>query len=301
MKLTVLGNGSGGPVQGRHYTMQVLQVENDCFLIDCGEACQQQLYRYKVRYDRFNQIFISHLHGDHVFGLAGLLTSYSLKKRDTPLLVFSPPGLRELIETTFRITGVRLSYPLEFHEVDADRHALVFENKRVEVWSIPLNHRTPCAGWLFRQKPKLLNLRKEKIEEYAIPYQHLPGIKHGADLVLPDGRTVPNAELTHPPKPLRSYAFCSDTAYSDRVAETVRGVSLLYHEATFSNEHREEATVAYHSTAEQAAWVARQAGVERLLLGHFSGRYTTLEQHVAEARAVFAESYVAEEGETYAV
>lgn len=301
MRLTILGTSSGGPFHGRHYTAQALQVENQLFLIDCGEGTQMQYHHYRIKYDRCNHIFISHLHGDHVYGLIGLLTGWCLKKRTVRLHLFSPPGLQELIETTARLCRVVFSYPLEFHEVDAFVSKKVFENQKVEVWTIPLNHRIETAGWLFREKQRLRNILPEKIEAYNIPYALIPGIKAGHDLVLPGGRVVPNAELTlEPPKPL-SYAFCSDTAPSQTVAETVRGVDVLYHEATFTNEHAEEAAFAYHSTAAQAAEIARQGGVGRLILGHFSGRYSDAEQHVAEARKVFPNSEAAVEGRSWEI
>ena len=301
MQLTILGTSSGGPFHGRNYTAQVLQVENCYFLIDCGEGAQQQLYRCRVPSDKFQQIFVSHLHGDHVFGLIGLLTSYCLKKRTAKLELFSPPGLRELVEHTARLTGVVFPYELVFHEVDASVSKLVFENKHVEVRTIPLDHRGNCTGWLFREKPKPLNIRKEKIDEYRIAVPEIKKIKAGESLLLSDGRIIPNAELTLPPPTPRAYAFCSDTAPSNTVAEAVQGVDLLYHEATFTDEQLEEARLSYHSTARQAAEIARKAGVKKLLLGHFSGRYTDLEQHLAEACAVFPKTEAAVECGSYSV
>lgn len=304
MQLTILGNGSGGPFQGRHYTAQILQIDNQLFLIDCGEGTQMQLHRYRVRYDRLRQIFISHLHGDHVFGLVGLLTSWALKKRTAPLDIFSPPGLEELVQTNLRLCGVRvpITFPIAFHVVDASVPAPVFDHKTVEVSTIPLDHRgVPCSGWLFREKARPRNIRKEKIAEYDIPYRLIPGIKAGRDLVLPGGGTVSNNELTLPPDPQRAYAFCSDTGPSARVAEVVRGVDLLYHEATFTAEHEADALLSGHSTAGQAADIARAAGVKRLLLGHFSNRYKQPDQHLAEARAVFPATEAAAEGQVYAV
>ena len=301
MHVTILGNSSGGPFHGRHFTAQVLQVENHTFMIDCGEGTQMQIFRYRLRVDRCNQIFISHLHGDHVFGLFGMITNWSHKKRSEPLHIFSPPGLRELIETTIRVCAVRLSYPIEFHEVDASESAKVFENDKVEVWSIPLSHRSPTSGWLFREKPRLRNMRPEKIEEYGIHYSAIPAIKAGADLTLPDGTQVPNAALTLDPAPPVAYAFCSDTAFSLPVAEVVHGVDLLYHEGTFIQENLAEAELSFHSTAAQAAEIARIAGVKRLILGHISGRYADTEQHLVEARAVFNPVDIAEEGSRWEV
>ena len=296
MHLTVLGTGSGGPFHGRHYTSQVLQVDNQYFLIDCGEGMQMQAFHHRVKADRVNQIFISHLHGDHVFGLIGLLTSWCLKRRTETVHIFSPPGLYELVSTTARLCSITFPFPIQFTEVDASTHALVFENHKVEVWTIPLMHRMATSGWLFREKRRPDNILKSKIDEYGIHYSLIPGIKAGNDLTLADGRIVPHAELTVPAAPPRSYAFCSDTAPSDAVAEIVQGVDLLYHEATFTHEHLEEARISFHSTAAQAAEIARKAGVQRLLLGHFSGRYENTDVHLAEARAIFERCDIATDG-----
>lgn len=299
MQVTILGNSSGGPFQGRNFTAQLVTLENEAYLVDCGEGTQHQLFRFKIRHDHIRQIFISHLHGDHVFGLMGILTSFCLKKRTEPLTLYGMPGLRTLVETTSAVCGIHYPYQLDIHEVDAEQHALVFESPKLEVWSIPLVHRGPCSGWLFREKQRPRNIRADKITEYAIPFPLIPGIKAGEDLVLPDGSRIPNAELTlDPPKP-RTYAFCSDTLPSDRVAEIVKGVDLLYHEATFTNEHILEAELSSHSTAAQAAEIAQKAGVGRLLLGHFSGRYKDEAQHLAEAQAVFKNVSVATEGAAY--
>ncbi len=299
MHVIILGNSSGGPFHGRHYTAQVVQAGSHAFLVDCGEGTQLQLYRYRVRYDHIRQIFITHLHGDHVFGLMGLLTNWCLKKRTEPLQLYAPSGLRELVEANARVCGVRFPYPIEFVEVDASVSEKVFENAALEVWSIPLRHRGPCSGWLFREKQRPRNIRKEVIETYSIHYSQIPAIKAGGDLVLPDGRVIPNAELTLPPAPPLAYAFCSDTQPSEAVATAVKGVDLLYHEATFTNEHLAEAVLSGHSTAQQAAEIALQAGVKRLLLGHFSGRYADESQHLAEGRAIFAETWIAEEGQRW--
>lgn len=297
MKVTILGTSSGGPFHGRHYTAQFVQVGKHCFLIDCGEGTQMQVFKYKIKVDRCNQLFISHMHGDHVFGLMGLITNWSLKRRSDPLQIFSPPGLRELIETTIRVCGVRLTYPLEFHEVDATVSAKVFENEAVEVSTIPLKHRAPTSGWLFREKPRPRNIHPEALQEYGIAddYAQIKAIKAGEDLVLPDGRRIPNSALTSASTPL-SYAFCSDTSPSEQVATVVRGVDLLYHEATFTEEHLAEAAFTCHSTARQAAEIAKKAAVKRLIIGHFSGRYPDAAQHLKEAREIFPDTELAAEG-----
>lgn len=303
MNVTILGNGSGGPFHGRHYTAQVLHAGKNQFIVDCGEGAQMQIYRYRVKTDHCLQIFISHLHGDHVFGLLGLVTNWSLKKREAPLTIYSPPGLREILETVIRVCSVRMTYDLIFEEVDATVSCKVFENKRMAVWSIPLNHRNPTCGWMFREQPAPLNIRPEVLDLYDIRhnFEAIRSVKAGNDLALPDGRLIENKQLTLPPAPLRSYAFCSDTLPSDKVAETVAGVDLLYHEATFADDHEEQALISFHSTARQAARVARRAGVRRLLIGHISGRYETAARHLAEAREEFPETYLADEGVRYAV
>lgn len=296
MQVTILGNGSGGPFQGRHYTAQLLQVGSQVFLLDCGEGTQMQLHHYRVRHDHLRHIFISHLHGDHVFGLIGLLTSFCLKQRTASLTLHGPKGLRELIDTTTRLCGIRYPYELLFNEVDATVVAPIFENDLLTVHTVPLHHRTLCTGWVFSEKPRPLNIIADKIAVYNIPYAAIPAIKAGGDFVLPDGQVIQNAELTLPPVTPRKYAFCSDTAFSETVIEAVRGVNLLYHEATFTEAHAEEAAISYHSTAAQAATVAHRAGVGTLLLGHFSGRYKTLADHLAEAQSIFPATQLSEEG-----
>jgi len=301
MTIQILGSGSGGPFQGRNFTAQLLRVEGEVYLIDCGEGTQHQLYRFRARYEKVKQLFISHLHGDHVFGLMGLITSFCLKNRTETLTLYGPPGLRQMVEVNSALAGVRYPYPLEVVEVDTEVHQKVFESTLVEVYTVPLAHRTPCTGWLFREKKRHPNMRSDKILEYQMDYASIRAVKSGADLVLADGRVIPNEELVIAPPPPASYAFCSDTAPSEHVAEWVKGVHTLYHEATFTNEHTEEAAISGHSTAAQAAEIARQAGVGKLLMGHFSARYKDLSVHLEEARAIFESSYAVEEGMVYEV
>lgn len=301
MEITILGSGSGGPFQGRHYSAQLLCVEHRYFLLDCGESTQMQLARYKTKYERIEHIYITHLHGDHIFGLAGLLTSYSLRKREKPLAVYSPPGLREFLEFTLERCGARLTYPLDFFEVDPEQNACVYEDELLEAWTVPLQHRTPCCGWLFRQKPKPLNVDKAALEAYDLDIAQIKAAKQGEDIRLADGRLIPNALLTLPPSPPLSYAYCTDTMPSEAAARAVQGVNLLYHEATFTDKFEEEAELSGHSTAAQAARIARMANVGKLLLGHFSGRYNNTDQHVLEARRIFDESHAVSEGNVYRV
>jgi ribonuclease Z len=301
MRLTVLGNGSGGPFLGRHYTAQVLQHGPHWFLIDCGEGTQMQLYRYRIPVDRISHIFISHLHGDHLFGLPGLLTSYSLKQRKARLDIFAPPGLEAWLGVTFQVSGAILSFPLVVHTVDPQQFTQVLTLNALTVHTIPLRHRGGCTGWLFRGIQGLRNLRKDQLLALQIPVKDIPAIKAGADWVSPSGAVVPNEMLTLPPKTPPSYAFCSDTAPSAGVVDCIRGVHLLYHEATFTQENAADAARSDHSTAAQAAAIAKAAGVRCLLMGHFSSRYTSLDAHLEEAGAVFPNVRIAVEGETVEV
>jgi ribonuclease Z len=296
VKLTVLGNSAGGSFQGRNYTAQVLEIDNQLFLIDCGEGTQQQLYWQKVKIDKVKQIFISHLHGDHVFGLIGLLTSLAMKKREADLEIFSPSGLREMIEMQIKTCSIHIPYTLIFKEIDTTVHQIIFENKVVEVYSIPLLHRLPTSGFLFKSKEKLRNILAEKIEEFDIPYSAIPDIKSGADFTTKNGQVIANAELTNAPKPPKSFAFCSDTQFFPAIIEHIRGVDMLYHEATFTDEHIPEAEYSMHSTATQAAEIASLAKVKQLLIGHISARYADFSQHLLEARTIFQETSAAEVG-----
>jgi ribonuclease Z len=296
MQVTILGHSAGGPYHGRPFTSHVLHIGNEVILIDCGEGTQMQLFHHRVRYDACQHIFITHLHGDHVFGLMGLLTNWCLKKREASLHLYGPEGLQALVEHTAQVCGVRFPYTLKFSIAPVDDSAFVLDHPLFTVQSFPLHHRMPTVGWLFREKPRPRNMIPEKIAEYDIHFSHIPAIKSGEDFAHPDGRVIPNSELTKDPLAPRSYAFCSDTAPSDIVITAVQGVDLLYHEATFCEEHTEEAQISYHSTAAQAAQIAVQAGVGQLMIGHFSGRYADEAQHLSEARAVFQRTMTATPG-----
>ncbi|MCB0568797.1 MAG: ribonuclease Z [Phaeodactylibacter sp.] len=294
-ELTLLGTNSALPAHGRFPSAQALQVQGNIYLADCGEGAQMRMRAFGIRESRIGQVFISHLHGDHIYGLIGWLTSQSLNNRTAPLDIFAPHGLEEIIRVQLRYAGP-LTFPLAFHTIDPDTHGRIFEDKLIEVWTLPLKHRIPTCGFLFREKERPRNIRPECIEAYDIPYQAIPGIKGGADFRPPNGRLIPNAELTvAPPRP-HSYAYCSDTAYHEPLIPLIEGVDLLYHESTFCEAQSAQAAETGHSTARQAANIARQAGVGRLLLGHYSSRYQDLSPFLEEARAVFPNTELGVDG-----
>jgi ribonuclease Z len=292
-ELTVLGSNSALPSFGRHLSAQILNVDSSLFLIDCGEGTQIRMMDFKVKMNKIERVFISHLHGDHIFGLAGLIMTLGLQGRSKPLYIYSPPGLEQVIDA--QLVG-NYAFPVYFIVNDAGKSVLLFENQSVEVFSIPLLHRVPCNGFLFVQKTASPNMRKDKIIEYSIPYHKINAIKNGDDFVTENGRIVPHSELTSKPPPPLKYAYCSDTAYFKEIVPFVKGVDLLYHEATFMHDLLDKANKTMHSTARQAAGIARQADVKKLLLGHFSARYKNLNPLLDEAKLVFENTFLPVEG-----
>lgn len=297
-EVTVLGCSSALPTAQRHSTAQLINLAERYFLVDCGEGTQMQLRRYHFRIQRINHIFISHLHGDHYFGLVGLLSSMHLLGRTAVLHLYHPPGLKEIIELQLMHSGTALAYTIDYHEHVLDGPHVLFEDNLVEVTGFPLNHRIPCCGFIFREKQRVFSIIKEKADAYKIPVSQMHALKSGQDAVLPDGTVIANHLVTRPPQRRRSYAFCSDTCYDTSVVEQVKGVDLLYHEATFGEELVERARITFHSTAKEAATVALQAGVQKLMIGHFSARYNDTEPLLAEARLVFENTIAASDGLT---
>lgn len=250
---------------------------------------------------KLQAVFLSHLHGDHVYGVFGLISTLGLMGKKTPLQIFAPRPFDEILANHLRYFDTELSYEVQWHEVETRKHKMLFENKTLEVWSVPLRHRIPAAGFLFREKAPALNLHKEAVARYGLGIAQCRAAKRGEDVVLDDGTVVPNAELTYRPYRERSFAYLSDTLYSHRAAELVSGVDLLYHEATFADEDRTLAKKTGHSTAKQAAQAALVAGAARLLIGHFSSRYKDLRQLEEEAREVFPRSEAVIEGHSYEI
>jgi ribonuclease Z len=297
-EVTILGSNSALPAHGRHPTSQVLNHNEKIFLLDCGEGTQIRMSQLKIKRSKIDHIFISHLHGDHYYGLIGLLTSYHLLRRSEPLHLYAPKGLKEIIDLNFVYSNTKLVYDLIVHETDCETSVLIFENDALMVSTIPMKHRIPCCGFLFREKNHERKIIAEKLTEYAIPVSAIPDLKKGSDLQL-DGKTIPNAELTTDPPPPRTYAFCSDTLYNEEVAEYAKEVDLMYHEATFMEESKERAELTFHSTTLQAATIAKMARVKKLMIGHFSAKYENLELLRKESSTIFENTILAIEGDTY--
>ena len=297
-ELKILGSASATPYLDRHHTAQILTVDNQAYLIDCGEGTQHRLMEHKIRHQRIGSIFISHLHGDHFFGLFGLLSTMHLHGRTEPLQLFGPAGLDEVLTTQFRVSNTQLTFNLEFTVVNTTVFAQVYEDRYLTVHTLPMRHRVACCGYLFREKPKRRHLVKDRLPAGLTPTQ-LSALTHGDDVYDAAGKVVIyNADVTTAPNHSRSYAYCADTLYTESNAELVHGVDLLYHEATFLDDMREGAATTHHSTARQAALFARKAAARHLLIGHFSSRYRDLEPLLREAKAVFESVELATEGKT---
>lgn len=294
--LTILGYNSAIPTVKSAPTAQFLEMEERCFLIDCGEGTQVQLRKAKAKFSKINHIFISHLHGDHVFGLPGLISSFRLLGRETPLHVYGPKGIKEMMETIFRITETHQGFEVVFHELSSKKSEKVYEDNRVEVFTIPLDHRIYCNGYLFKEKPKERHLNMQEISKYPeIEICDYHNLKRGKDIQLSDGYILKNENLTKPAEPSASYAFCSDTRYLESIIPIIKNVDVLYHEATFLHDLKKMADYTGHTTALEAAKIARKANVKKLILGHFSNRYNDLSVFLNEACEIFPETYLPEQ------
>jgi len=270
-------------------------------MIDCGEGAQFRINKFGIRTGKLDHIFISHLHGDHFYGLIGLLTTFNLNWRERPINLYAPAAMQDIINIQLKHSDTRLRFDLNFHPLVADSPKIIFEDDTLTVETIILKHRVPTTGFLFREKKGLRKIIPEKIQQYNIPFEKIPGIKDGADFTDEKGKIIPNAELTTIPHLQRSYAYCSDTAYNESIVEQLKGIDVLYHEATFMEDNKERAQETFHSTCKQAATIAKKAGVKKLLIGHFSGRYENLEPLLAESREIFPETYLAEEGNVFEI
>lgn len=291
--LTILGFNSAIPTVNTSPTSQLLEMEERCFLIDCGEGTQVQLRKAKARFSKINHIFISHLHGDHCFGLPGLIASFRLLGREVSLHVYGPKGIKKMLETIFTITETHRGFEVIYHELDKNYSEKIYEDNRVEVFTIPLDHRIYCNGYLFREKPKERHINMEEVSKYdEIETCDYHNLKAGKDFVLSDGYVLKNEILTTEPAPSVSYAFCSDSRYLESVIPIVKNVTVLYHESTFLHDLKEMADYTGHATALEAATIAKKAEVGKLILGHFSNRYGDLTVFTDEARQIFPNTYL---------
>ena len=299
MKLTILGCYSATPRILTNPTSQVLEINNHLFLIDCGEGTQVELRRHKIKFFRIKHVFISHLHGDDVYGLVGLISTFKMLKRETPLHIYGPVGIKEMITVQLKLSNSWTDYPLHFHELRNKESEIVFEDEKVIVRTIPLQHRIYCNGFLFKEKENDRKLNLTAALNYNIDKVYYNSIKKGKDITLDSGEVISNSKLTFEPEPSKSYAFCSDTKYNEAKVPLIENVSVLYHEATFLDSHEHLCEFTGHSTAKQAALIAKKANVEELILGHYSTRYGTIEGFKTEAKEVFMNTKLAEDGKSF--
>ncbi len=294
--ITILGSSSALPTSDRYPTAQVLSASERFFLIDCGEGTQRQLRVNKIRFTKIEHIFISHLHGDHCFGLIGLISTLGLLGRKAPLYIHSHSHLEKLLQPQLDYFCTDLPFQVVFDAFDPKQKTLIYEDKAIQVETIPLKHRIPTVGFLFKQKPEDRKLKKEFVFTHQPGIKDMVAIKNGGDYLNKDGVVMPNGEITLDPPKTLSYAFCTDTKYNENIIEQIKGVDVLYHEATFASDNAQLAKKTYHSTAEQAAQIATKAGAGKLLIGHFSSRYKNLTILLDEAKTVFPNTFLANEG-----
>ena len=300
-ELTILGCSSAMPVHGRFMSSQVLNVNEKLFLIDCAEGTQIRIGEYKISKNKIENILISHLHGDHIFGLPGLIGSMSMLGRRKPLNIYGPSGLELFLNTAFDISDSYIGFELNIHTIDTTKYAKIYENSDVEVYSFPLEHRIATVGYKFVEKLKQRNIKPEAIEKYGLNYMQIQSAKSGDDVMLDTGEIIENSDLTKPLDKKRSFAYCSDTKYSEKIISYIKGVDLLYHEATYMRHLKDKAKERYHSTTVDAATIAMKAGVGKLLIGHYSSRYKDLNMLLEEAKIVFYNTELALDGKRFSV
>lgn len=294
-KVHILGCGSALPTLQHYASSQIVEFRDKCFMIDCGEGTQMQVRHTHIHFSKIQAVFISHIHGDHCFGLIGMISTFGMLGRTAPLHIYAPAELESILNAQVELFCTGLEYNIVFHAVDTTERVVVYEDRSLIVETIPLEHRVPCCGFIFREKPALPHIRRDMIDFYNIPISQINNIKAGAGWTTPDGNFVPHERLTVPADAPLSYAYCSDTRYLPHLHELIKGVSTLYHESTYAEDNIEKARIYHHSTAAQAAMVARDANVGKLLLGHYSSRYHDESVLLDEAKAIFPNSYLTNE------
>lgn len=299
--INILGCGSALPTTRHLATSQVIDLRDKLYMIDCGEGTQVQMRKMRIRFSRLNHIFISHLHGDHCFGLPGLISTLGMLGRTGELIIHGPKDVETYLRPVMDLFCRGLEFDVRFNSIDPYKQALVMEDRSLSVYSIPLKHRIPTCGYLFAEKPKEAHIIRDMTDFYQVPVRCMKDIKQGQDFVTPEGEIIPNARLTRPAAPPKRYAYCSDTAYSPSIIPIIEGVDLLYHEATFAECDAARAKETFHSTARQAAQIAKQAQVKQLMIGHYSARYDDLTELKQEAEAIFPGTLLANEGLVHAL
>lgn len=294
-KVHILGCGSALPTLQHYASSQIVEFRDKCFMIDCGEGTQMQVRHTHIHFSKIQAVFISHIHGDHCFGLIGMISTFGMLGRTAPLHIYAPAELESILNAQVELFCTGLEYNIVFHAVDTAERTVIYEDRSLIVETIPLEHRVPCCGFIFREKPALPHIRRDMIDFYNIPISQINNIKAGAGWTTPDGDFVSHERLTVPADAPLSYAYCSDTRYLPHLHELIKGVSTLYHESTYAEDNIEKARIYHHSTAAQAAMVARDANVGKLLLGHYSSRYRDESVLLDEAKAIFPNSYLTNE------
>jgi ribonuclease Z len=300
-EVTILGSGAAVPTLRRNPTSQYLVCNDRHILIDCGEGTQMQMRKFGIKFQRINHILISHLHGDHFFGLVGLLSTMHLMGRDKGVTIYGPPELELIVRSQLEIGGGKLNFDLVFVSINGDESKLLFHDKLIEIHTFPLKHRIPTNGFLIKEKLKERQLLSDAIKGSGLKLEYLPLLKKGEDVVDENGNLFSFDEFTAPPKPSYSYAYCSDTTYWETIIPFIENATVLYHEATFTEKDKERAKATFHSTASQAARIAAKANVYKLLLGHLSARYDSTDVHLSEAKVIFNNATVVEDGEKYII
>ncbi len=300
-KIHILGCGSALPTKRHNPSSQVIDVRGKLFMVDCGEGTQAQIRRSRLSFTKLYAVFISHLHGDHVLGLIGMISTFGLQGRTAPLHVYAPAAYSQLLQMELDMFCSTLDYEIIFHPVDTTKQQIIYEDRSLTVETIPLHHRMPCSGFIFREKPGQRHIKPDMLNFYNIPQSQINNLRAGMDWTSPSGEIIPNNILTTPPDPVRAYAYCSDTRYMPSLKERLHDVTTLYHEATYCEDMKDKAVKYLHSTAREAAMTARDANVNQLIIGHFSQRYLDETPLKEEAQAIFPNTVLANENHTYDV